>query len=147
MKTIIAMLVCLLMTGCATTNKVISYMQSNPVVVNIATKQAVFRYINAGESDSDKVARSERVQAVLNKVEYFLEGNPTASSQTLLLVVKANVDLDKLEPADRLLVEDIFTVIESNMIKYEESGLLSNDAVIRIRVLIRTLLKAAELVA
>lgn len=146
MKQLMAILVCLLMAGCATTNRLVSYMQSNPIVVNIATKQAVFRYINAGKTDTEKVARSERVQAVLNKVEYFLEGNPTASSQTLLLVVKANVDLDKLEPADRLLVEDIFSVIESNMTKYEQSGLLSNDAVIRIRVLIRTLLQAAELV-
>lgn len=145
MNKIIVVLLCVLMAGCATTHKLVSYMQSNPLVVDMATKQAVFRYIDAGETDADKVARAGQVRDTLDKVEYFLEGNPTASSATLLLVVKANVDLDQLEPSDRLLVEDVFTIIESNIAKSEQAGLLSADAVIRIRVLIRTLVQTAEL--
>lgn len=147
MNKVMVLLVCLLMAGCATTHKLVSYMQSNPLVVNIAAKQAVFRYIDAGITHEAKIERAEQVREVLDKVEYFLEGNPTASSATLLLVVKSHIDLDQLSPSDRLLVEDVMTIIENNIITSEKAGLLGPDAVIRIRVLIRTLVRAAGMFA
>lgn len=144
MKKIIVMMMCVFAAGCTATNRIVSSMQTNPLVVDIATRQAVFRYIDAGKSDEQKLARAERVTEALDSLEYFLEGNPTASSATLLLVVKDNIDLNRLDPGDRILVEDIFTIIEGTIVQHEQAGLLSQDAVIRIRVLIRTLVQTAE---
>lgn len=131
--------------GCQTASRVVSYTQNNPVIVNFATKQAIARYIQAGQSADDVSHRADRVVTVIREVEYFLDGNPTASSDTLFDVVKSNVELDRLSVTDRLLVDDLFALVQENLKKNEQAGFLPADAVIRIRVLLRTLLQTAAL--
>lgn len=132
-------------TGCNTASKLYSYTQENPLIVDLATRQAVFRYIDAGSTTEQKKNRALRVKRVVERVEHFLEGNPTASRHTLFLVVKSNVDLKSLDPADRVLVEDILTVIELNIERATEEAVLDKPIIIQVRVLLRTLLKTAAL--
>lgn len=142
---LIALIALAALAGCQSFNKALSYAQSNPIIVNVATKQAVARFVNGGDTPEAKTARALEVERVVRSVEHFLEGNPTASSKTILLVLKANVDFDALSVADRLLVDDILTVVEANLSKNEQAGLLDDRAVIRIRVLLRTLMQTAAL--
>lgn len=131
-------------TGCSTVSSLVSYTQSNPLIVDLATRQAVIRFIDGGDTPEDKTKRATEVIARIERVEYFVEGNPTASADTLLTVIRSNVDWESMRLADRLLVADIFTIIESNLKKSERDGYLDEDAVIRIRVLLRTLTETAE---
>ena len=132
-------------SGCTTMSRLYSYTQDNPVIVDLAVRQAVFRYIDAGSSIQDKQDRAGRVKDVVEQVEYFLEGNPTASTHTLWLIVKSNINMDNLEAADRLLVEDIVTLVELNIERSSEETILDEPVIIQVRVLLRTLIKTAAL--
>ena len=132
-------------TGCQMASRAISYTHTNPVVVDFATKQAIVRFINAGDSIDEKSKRALKVEYAIKDVEYFLEGNPTSSAGTLLAVVKSSVNLEKLSVPDRILVNDLMLLVESNLKANESAGYLEHGAVIRVRVLLRTLLKTAAM--
>lgn len=132
-------------SGCTTMSRLYSYTQENPVIVDLAVRQAVFRYIDAGATVQAKQDRAARVNEVVEQIEHFLEGNPTASAQTLWLIVKSNINMNTLTPADKLLVEDILTLVELNIERSSQEVILDEPVIIQVRVLLRTLIKTAAL--
>lgn len=133
------------LTGCSALEHVGQYSRENPLVVNAATRQAVFRYIDAGETETDKSNRAKSVIDAVREVDAFLEGNPTASIGALLQVIDAQIKWDKLNPADRLLIKDIVTMVGMSLEDKLKAGLLSEDAVIGLRALFDTAITTAML--
>lgn len=145
MKTAITLLLALSLASCSFLNDVGQYAQDNPIIVDAATRQAVFRYIDAGETEADKNSRAEAVVDTVRDVDSFLQGSPTSSVDTLLGVVEAQVKWGKLSTADRFLVQDILSLVRLNLENKQREGLLDPEAVIGIRALLETALQAALL--
>lgn len=145
MKTAITLLFALILSACSVLNDVGRYAQDNPIIVDAATRQAVFRYIDAGETEADKSSRAKAVIDTVRDVDAFLQGNPTASVDGLLGVVEAQVKWGKLSVADRFLVQDILSLVRLNLENKQREGLLDPEAVIGVRALLETALQAALL--
>ena len=140
---LLALLVSL--AGCSILNDVGQYASDNPLIVNAAVRQAVFRYIDAGNSEAAKNARARGVIEVVQEVDTFLEGNPTASVSTLLAVAQEHIPWGNLEIADRLLVEDILAMVRLSLEQKQSEGLLDPDAVVGLRAILQTAVSTAAL--
>jgi hypothetical protein len=117
----------------------------NTVIVDIATRQAVFRYIDAGETEKDKDKRAGRVVDAVRVLDSFLGGNPTADTSTLLSVLEGHVKWDRLSAQDKFLVKDIIGLIRLSLERKQREGLLDPETVIVIRQLLNTAKTAAML--
>ncbi len=145
MKKLILTIFVTLVAGCSVLNDIGRYAQENPIVVDAATRQAVFRYIDAGDTEVAKDKRARQVVTVIKNVDDFLQGNPTASTTTLLVVVESQIKWDKLALADRVLVQDVMSLVRLNLENKQREGLLDENAVIGIRAVLKTAQAAALL--
>lgn len=132
------------LSACTSAYKVLSFTQSNSIVVSVATQQAVMRFIEAGHDADEQVVRAGKVVKVITELQNYLSGNPLASSETLFIVLKAHVNLERLTPSDQILVQSIFSVIETTIERRQDTGLIEEDAMIKLRVLLRTVATTAQ---
>lgn len=142
--TILFLAISLSVTGCSVVQSLGDYVNENPIFADIATRQAVGRYIAAGSSPEEQEARAVDVDKTVTKALIFLEGNPTATVDTLLAVVDTYIDWGSLSVPDRLLVQDILALVEAELRKHEdEASGISDTARIAIRDLLETAISAA----
>lgn len=136
--TAVTLALLLLVSGCATLN-------TNPLLVDMAVRQAVLRYIDAGDSEADKHKRAAAVVAVVQKADSFLEGEPQADVSTLLLVVDHAINWDALSPADRMLLSDVMTLVKHALQEKQSEGILDGAALVGLRALFETAATTAAL--
>jgi len=133
-------LACASLCGCAALKD-----PAAALVADAATRQAVFRYIDSGDTEDAKSERARHVVEAVRKVDAFLEGNPRATAAGVIDVVRAYVDWDELAPADRLLVQDILALVELSLQNKQHEGLLDPQAVVSVRRMLNTAVTAAAL--
>lgn len=142
----IAVFLCLTLAGCSVMETIGDYLNENPVFASMATRQAVGRYIAEGKTVEEERARAEDVKNRISKVMQFVDGNPTTSVDSLMIVIDANIEWQKLEPVDRLLVQDIVMLVEAELRKHEsESSALSESTSLAIKALFKTAIGAAQI--
>lgn len=117
----------------------------NPIVVDIATRQAVYRYIDAADTEQGKIERAGDVVQRLRNVDAFLQGNPTSNISTLLDVLDAQIDWDSLSRADRILVQDIVALVKLNLEQKAKEEMLDQNAVIGLRNIIKIAISTASM--
>lgn len=144
-KLFLALCALVVISGCQVFKSIGEYANENPIAVQIVTRQAVFRYIDAGDTQAAKDSRAASVMDVVQRADAFLEGNPVASVDTLLQVVDSAINWEGLSAADRLLVQDVMTLVALSLEQRQSEGLLDEDAVIGLRAILRTSVEAAEL--
>jgi len=141
---LIAVFLCV--SGCSTFETLGDYVRENPVFTSIATRQAVARYIAAGETEAEQSERGLNVSKTSDKVIAVLEGNPTTTVDTLLLTIDSAIDWGELSPPDRILVTDIIVLVESELRKYEvEYSPIDDNARVAIRGLFEVAKSAAQI--
>lgn len=145
MKIVLVLLLAIAAAACSVLDSIGTYANDNPLLVDAATRQAVYRYVDAGGTEAAKTNRAKHVVDAVVDLDGFLEGNPTASVSTLLAVIDSHVKWDELAVVDRLLVEDIMTLVKLSLEAKQEQGVLSDDAVVGIRALLRTAVQTASL--
>lgn len=146
MITTVFMAVFLCLSGCSTFETLGDYVRENPVFSSIVTRQAVARYIAAGDTQQDQQRRANNVNKTVSKVAAVLEGNPETTVDTLLITIDSAIDWSELSPADRILVTDIVMLVEAELRTYEvENEPVDSDAVIAIRGLFEVAKSAAQI--
>ncbi len=139
MKNILLASIIILLSACTTLETINDYISENDMLTSIAARQAVGRYIAAGDTLEAETRRAESVVDILNKVNSFIDGNPKASPGDILKVVESNIKWDKLETSDRMLVSDILFLLNKELETKDEAPKL-----IAIRALFDTAISAAR---
>lgn len=134
-----------LLCGCSIFNAVGDYSSKNPVIIDIATRQAVYRYIDAAETEQAKIERAGDVVQRLRNVDAFLQGSPTASISTLLDVLNSQIEWDKLSRADKILVQDIVALVKLNLEQKAKEEMLDPDSIIGLRNIISIAISTASM--
>ena len=140
----IAAFLCL--SGCSVVQTLGDYVAENPVFASVATRQAVARYISAADTPEAQAERAKDVERRINKVTAFLDGNPTTTIDALMDAIDLAIDWDEMQPADRILVEDIVFLVEAELRQYEvENSPIEETALIAIRGLFEVAISAAQI--
>ena len=140
----IAAFLCL--SACSVVQTLGDYVAENPVFASVATRQAVARYISAADTPEAQAERAKDVERRINKVTAFLDGNPTTTIDALMDAIDLAIDWDEMQPADRILVEDIVFLVEAELRQYEvENSPIEETALIAIRGLFEVAISAAQI--
>jgi hypothetical protein len=132
----------LILSGCAQLAAISDYVNENPLVADIATRQAVARYVEAGDDTSTRAAGVVRV---VGNLELFLDGNPQATVEALITVINSSINWDNLSISDRLLAEDLIAILVIKLDQVVSDGEMDADELLGIRSLLVTARRAAEL--
>lgn len=130
------------LTGCSTIERAGDWVNGNPLVADMATRQAVARYIDAS---GDPQGRAQDVMARLQRAQNDLQGDPVVGVQGIMAVLESHVDWDQLSPGDKLLVQDIMLMVQIQLAEKQADEKLSQDTVLAVRSLLRTAISAASL--
>lgn len=145
MKTIKIALLLILLTGCSALNTFGDYVNDNPLLADITTRQVVGRYIAAGDTVETEGKRATKVISTLTEALTYINGNPLASVSGLLLVVNNSINWDSLNPNDKILIMDIMAVLKQELSKHQEENNLSKDSQLAIRDLFETAISTAKI--
>jgi hypothetical protein len=132
----------LILSGCAQLAAISDYVNENPLVADIATRQAVARYVEAGDDTSTRAAGVVRV---VGNLELFLDGNPQATVEALITVINSSINWDNLSISDRLLAEDLIAILVIKLDQVVSDGEMDAGELLGIRSLLVTARRAAEL--
>lgn len=142
---LVAVFLCLSLGACSTISTLGDYVSENPLVAQIATRQAVAQYIAEGGSIEEENARAQAVQKRIEKVLIYLEGDPKASPADLLVVIDSSIDWSELTYRDRLLVQDIVSLIERELEAAVDDIKISESTRIALSIMFETAISAAEI--
>ena len=131
-------------TGCTAFETLGDYINENQLFADIATRQAVGRYIAAGDTLESENKRALQVETRLERVARYVEGNPSATADGLMLLVESSIEWDQLDTADKLLVTDILALLKKELERYKGKQGLSDTAQIAIKGLLDTAISAAR---
>jgi hypothetical protein len=135
----------LLVASCALVDDIGEYAQKNDFVVNLAVSQGVMRYIDSGDTEQDKQNRQDGVIRLVDTMEQYIDGNPSAVVGTIFEVLIARINWDAMSDADQSLVRDIIGLVELKLEEKQQDGVLSPDAIIGLKSLLQTARNAAQL--
>lgn len=144
MKNIIVCIVVLLMVGCSTIETLGDYVSENELFTSIAARQAVGRYIAAGDTLESENERARDVESILTKANKYLDGNPIATTDGLFEVVNSSIKWDSISISDRILIQDILLLLKSELQEYELENNITDKSKIAIRSLFDTAISAAR---
>ena len=133
---------CAATAGCSAVERVGDWFSDNPVAANLIVRQAVARYIGGADSAADVEKRRADVADVLGKTLTFLDGNPRARVDAIVLVLHSYVNWDSLTPADRLLLLDVIQFVQLSLSERESE--LPENASLALRSLLLTAVETAE---
>lgn len=142
---ILAIITAVVLTGCAAFETLGDYINENEVFTSIATRQAVARYIAAGDTLEAETRRAKQVEHRLEVIKEYVKGNPRATVDGLLAIVDSSIDWDGLQDADKLLVKDILTLLKGELDQYKDKPELSENAQVAIIGLFDTAISAARI--
>lgn len=132
-------------SGCSTLDGAFSFVDRNPEIVNIATRQAVFRYVEAGMTTEEKDKRASKVYNVVKQLTEFLDANPEATVNTLLEVLNNQIDYEDMAASDVVLVQDIMSLVQISLKEKQQEELIESSTIIRVKTLLTVIEKTAQL--
>lgn len=144
MKKLIILALLSIIVGCSALEKVGDYVNENELFTSIAVRQVVSRYIASGETLEEEKKRAEKVQSRLIKIKDYVSGNPIATISGLLEVAENSINWGELETSDRILVQDIISLLKSELTNQSETNELSDSSKIAIKGMFDTAISAAK---
>jgi hypothetical protein len=144
MKSFIIAIITILTVGCTTLETLGDYVSENELFTSIAARQAVGRYIAAGDTLESENERARKVESILTKANKYLDGNPIATTDGLFEVVNSAIKWEALSISDRILIQDILLLLKSELKDYELENNITDKSKIAIRSLFDTAISAAR---
>ena len=132
------------LTACSSLELVSDYVSDNPLLAQVATRQAVAQYISDGETIEDEIERAQQVKKRIAKVLLFVDEESSASVSQLMTVIDSSIEWDELTYQDRLLVQDIVSLVEIELQSATEP-IITESTKLVLRTLFETALSAASL--
>jgi len=129
-KLAVLLFLTMLIPACAFFERVGTVVSDNEILAYLVVSQATARFIQRAD---DQPARASKVIDVANQLETTVDGDPTATVDTLKKLVFENVNLDNLTPADQLLLFDLVSVAEKEILKGTETGQLNEETKIALK--------------
>lgn len=138
----LAVFLCLTFTlsGCQTFESLGDYLSENPVFASVSFRYATAKYIERGDTTIDRRQRQNNVIETGAKVKAFIEANPTIAVSSVMQYLDAVIDWGKLDTSDRILVQEIITIVEADLLAQEAENPLVN-----LKELLETIINAAIL--
>lgn len=131
-----------LLGGCSTIETLGDFVKENPVKASFAFRYATATFIERGSTEEQRQARAEEVERVGNDVLAYIDSNPRISTNSVMSYLDSRIDWGSLNTADRILVMDILTIVESELSTHEIANPLIN-----VRELLETIVSAAVIYA
>lgn len=129
-------------SACSTFESLGDYVSENPLIAQVATRQAVAQYIAEGDSIEEEIKRARAVELRIKKVLLFLDGEPEARVDQLMTVIDDSIEWDELTLRDRLLVESIVLLVEREL---EQVNEIDDSVRLVLSVMFETAISAARL--
>jgi hypothetical protein len=136
---ILKLLPVLFLFGCASLSGISDYVNENPLVADLAARQAAHRYIN------DNPDRAVDFIEVLDNVDAQLEAGLVVTVDTLILVFEDSINFDRMSIADQELVRSLLIITQQILVQKEIEGELDPEELLGVRSLIRSARDAATL--
>ncbi len=131
--------------GCSFLNSVGGYVNEHQLVIDIAVRRAIFRYVDAGENEAERHRRAAAVVDVVRKVDRYLQGDPATGVDMLLLAVENEIRWEGLSLEDAATLREVVALIRANIQNQQTEGLLGGDTLVGLRSLLRTASNMAAL--
>lgn len=129
-------------SACSTFESLGDYVSDNPLIAQVATRQAVAQYIAEGDSIEEELRRARAVEMRIKKVLLFLDGDPEARVDQLMTVIDDSIEWDELTLRDRLLVESIVRLVEREL---EQVNEIDDSVRLVLSVMFETAISAARI--
>lgn len=131
-KIIVSMILALSLLGCAT-------LRSGDPGPKLAVQYATLKYIG------QDIPRAHRVADAVVRAEALLDGNIAVAIPELEAVIRDKIDISKLDAADRLLLDTLFTVVRDELQARLGDGALNPEQLVEVRLVLAWVKAAAEL--
>ena len=126
-----------MLNACAFMERVGSVVTDNEVTAYLVISQATARFVGKAE---DPQARAQKVLDITAQIEAQIDENPTTTIEYIKNLVLDSVDLDQLEPSDKLLLIDLMVIAEKQLLQSAENGELTEET----KVALKSVLSAAR---
>lgn len=126
----------LLLGGCSTVGGVV---QDHPAAAQLTIQYATVKFIG------DDVERAQRVQEVTKLVGTWVEADTEATVDALMSRVRENVREDRLDPADRILLDALLTRVADELLENVGEGVLAGDDLLVLSTVLTWVNEAAAL--
>jgi len=101
--------------ACAQLEAVGKYAAEHSGRAAFAARQAAYAYIEQGRSYDDKVAKAARVVEVMEAAERELQGNPTATVDTILAVLSQPIVWGQLTIQEKIIIEEVVAILRQRL--------------------------------
>lgn len=102
----------LILSSCAGLS---DFTNDNPVLVSIAVREAVVKYIDVGSTAEEKKARAVGAQKVLEKVRGVVGVDGKTSVALIIDYANKVINWDSLNSADKIAVQDILMLVDVSL--------------------------------
>ena len=133
-------LVCWGISGCSTLETIGDYVKDNPIIASASFRYATAKYINRGDTEIERSKRSSQVIERVSKLKEFIVENPTITVSGVMQYLDETIDWGEMDLSDRILIQDILTIVKADLSVHEVSNPLVN-----IKELLDTVISAALL--
>lgn len=135
---LLVLVVALSITGCASMQQTGAALTTAPQSAKIVVQYATMKYIEKAGTYPAQQSRAMRVIDVASRAQIFVEAGTASTVPLLEQAVRDGIDWSRFTPADRLLVDNIITLVRQEL----EARIGATDAPIddRQRIVIRELL-------
>lgn len=143
---LVAVFLCL--SGCAALKSAAEsagdYIRENPTFVSIGTRTAIEFYIEQKDTLQQRIDRAKDVERRFQKLLVFVDDNPTAPIDELVEYANSIIDWDELSPNDRVIVQEVVSLIEKEVRIYAEKNKLDENARVALRSIFEVAVSAAQ---
>ena len=98
-----------------------SFLQEHESSAEFTTKSVTLKVIDGDAS------KAERVESIASDVQAYAGSEVHLTVDLLIRAIEERVDLDRLDPADRLLVEELIDSLRAELIRRLGPGVLPED--------------------
>lgn len=130
----------IMLCGCS---GISNFVDKNPLIVDIAVRESVVRYIDQGETLELKKLRALKANAVLDKVKLFVDSGEEVKVSGIIAFTNSAIDWDSLSIPDKIIIQDILLIVQAKL--NSEADLINPETVIKLNALINTA-KSATLI-
>ena len=117
------------LTGCASLQGFFAKPEGT-ATAKVVVQVAVFNLI------TDKPEYKAPVLDIIKDVRTYIDGDPEARVDTIMVFVDQKIPWNKLSPQDALAIQSVLTLIEVNLYEKVQDKTLSPDLVLKVKTVI-----------
>lgn len=126
----------LILSGCKT-------LEENQASAKMVIQYSVAKYIDQAGNLDAQIERASRVRSIAEET-LKLTQNSSTTLDAIQAVVRAQLDQFQLSSPDRLLAENLITLIAEELGRKFQQGILPPDQMVQVRAVLGWVVEAAD---